>query len=172
MEGSTCCNEQFTFNVVDLDNVSYFKFHAAGGCVIFVIYILNGHLYISISYDCGKNWSKPLRLLSISGLVKAIYISSLEEQFVIVLMEEIKGGIHKSAVSGFIDSEKRSFFYKECSKDNIKGKLLDVSIGFRKLTDDPKKVESVDYKFARDGDQITVYCCGHGGCKISDFSQG
>ncbi|MEP6576473.1 MAG: hypothetical protein ABJB85_08610 [Nitrososphaerota archaeon] len=151
------------------------RFYTFGGTLILVVYIKDGVLYVSVSFDCGQHFIKPIRIGDIKGSVKDIQILSRENQFVIAVMEAIGNENHKRAISGWVDTEKHAFFHKECSTDLIKGSLLSISLGFRKYipkANEPAHTyESVDYKFVKIGDQITVYCCGHGGCQMSDFIQ-
>lgn len=158
--GTECCNVCFKFEGVNLEEVSYYKFHAAGGKKIMLVYLKDGHVYISISFDCGKTWLEPKTALEVAGKIEDIQFLTKDSQYVISLLESVSGRIDKRVIAGNIDFNNYTINYRECEKHEPKGKLLGVSLGFREKDD--KNEESVDYEFTEENGEICVECFGHG----------
>jgi len=166
--GNQCCGVCFKFDIVDVNEISNLTFYSAGGSVIIVTYVKDGKLYLSISFDCGQHFEKPIEVMEIGGIVMYTQILAKENQFVIVLMvaDEKNNTTVKKAVSGQIDRGKLTFNWKECVNHKVTGKLINIAAGFRPSRDPTTgKIdgeESVDfnYYFNENGD-VCLDCNGH-----------
>jgi len=166
--GEQCCGQCFVFKWEDLKKVANLRFYSAGGKIIIVTYEKDGRLYVSVSFDCGQSFLEPrIAIQEIGGSIKDIQIAAKDNQFVIALMindaESLKD--IKKAVSGTIESGKVDFSCKECVKHQVKGKLINIAVGFRPWYDpDKKKIdgeESVDFSYYFDNGRICLDCNGH-----------
>ena len=166
--GSNCCGVCFPLDIVNIEEVTNLMFYPAGGNVIIVTYVKDGKLYFSISFNCGLEWQNPIEVLNIGGKIKDMQINAKNKQFVIVLVvnDSITGKDVKKAVSGEIDQKNYKFECKECVKHEAKGRLINVSTGFRPwFNPDTKKVEgeeSVDFTYeVNENGEICLTCNGH-----------
>lgn len=165
--GNQCCGVCFKFDIVNVSEISNLTFYSAGGHVIIVTYVKDGKLLLSISFDCGQHFQKPIEVMSV-GEVTYTQISAKDNQFVVVLMvndPNTKTNM-KKAVSGQIDRGKLTFNCKECVNHVVKGRLINISAGFRPSLDPSTgKIdgeESVDfnYYFNEQG-EVCLDCNGH-----------
>jgi hypothetical protein len=180
-ETSECCGECFDFDVVNLDEVSDFKFYAGGGKIIIVVYVKDGSLFFSISYDCGKTFEPPEEITLIGGTVSNIDVLTKGDQFVVALKvneADTKKDV-KRVISGWIFGDKKTegisneykhskrnaFLYKPCAIPQRSGRFLNTSLSFRHYFDDKTGEdgeESVDHDFYLDDDgKICMDCNGH-----------
>ena len=180
---SDCCNQSFEFNIVNLHEVAKCSFYYAGGTNIIITYVKDDYLYFSISYNSGKIFEPPEKIMNIGGIVTDIQILSKEDQFVVALKiqnRESKEEI-KKAVSGWIYNEKRvgmaksssdfliskrnKFCYKPCTIQKNEGMLLNTSLSFRTYKNNitgELEEESVDHSFILGSDgKIIHQCQGH-----------
>lgn len=167
-EPSPCCGQCFPLPpfLMPLSGISHLQFYAAGGSIIIVTFVKNGRVFMSISFDCGNHFQDPIEILQIEGKVENIQILANVEKFVIGVLERDKSNqLCKRAVSGAIEKDKQTYAHKECEKFiPKKGRIVNVSFGFRKFAPDPKLYESVDYDFSIDDDEVCIECQGHGSC--------
>lgn len=167
--GRKCCGECFIFKWTDLTQVSNLRFYSAGESVIIVTYVKDGRLYVSVSFNCGGSFLEPRVVIpEIGGIIKDIQIAAKDNQFVIALMihDEKSFNDIKKAVSGTIESGKVDFSCKECVKHEVKGKLINIAVGFRPWYNPETKnlegEESVDYNYYfGDNGEICLDCNGH-----------
>jgi hypothetical protein len=163
--GSQCCNRAFKLPV-NRSEISDLRFYSAGGSTIIMVYVKDGYLYFSISFDCGQTWTEPKRFFQIGGTVNDINIASKDKHFVVALtIDDGKKNV-KKAISGEIDNANKVANPKECEKDQGEGELINVAVGFRPWTNkETGRIdgeESVDftYRFLPDG-RIQILCNGH-----------
>jgi hypothetical protein len=173
--GNQCCNRCFDFSLEGLENV---EFYAGEGSRILVTYTKDGSIYHAISFDCGRTFSDPRKIMDIKGKLREMKVLAKGNQFVVATLErEFKNDI-KRAVAGMIDPDKETFTFKECTRHQ-KDKILNLSLGFRPYDptgqqSEPKegseaeqnttpKEESVDHVFYMDENgKICMECHGHG----------
>lgn len=163
--GTQCCNSCFGFNRAGLQNV---KFYVAGGTVIVVTYTQGGTVYTRISFDCGATFSEPRQIMQLKGQFKTLEVLAKDNQFVVAIVESVSGKDVKRAVAGNIRANENDFDFRECDKprdyneDEIV-EVINVSLGFREMEDNPGREESVDYVFYRNPrGQTCLSCHGHG----------
>jgi hypothetical protein len=65
----------------------------------------------------------------------------------------------KETTSGSINAKEKSFSFKECNKTKINGKILNISLPFRKH--DSGRDQSVDYTFILQDNRINHCQEGH-----------
>ncbi len=168
-DGTLCCNAGFDFDFtgIDMDTLRFYVYE--GTKIILVVYVKNGTLYFSISFDCGQTFQDPKKILDIKGVIKDIQILASEDKFVIALKESVNGQNFKRAIRGVVDPKANKFVSKECTehKPAKKGQeIINVALGVRKWAGHEPECETVDYVFERDGNRINVVCQGHGTCKV------
>ena len=166
--GNQCCGVCFKFEYEDLQQVSNLKFYSVGETILIMTYVKDGNLYFSISFNCGQSFLKPRKVMEIGGTVKDIQISAKDKQFVVALMinDEITKKDIKKAISGTIDQQNYTFDCKECVKQEVKGKLINIAVGFRPWYNPSSKTiegeESVDFNYYFDDNgEICLECNGH-----------
>lgn len=167
-DGTLCCGAsfQFDFTGIDPSTVRFYAFEDTR--IILVVYVKNGTLYFSISFDCGETFLDHKKILDIKGVIKDIQILASEDKFVVALKESVNGQDFKRAISGVIDVKANKYVSKECTehKPAKKGQeIINIALGVRKWAGHDE-CETVDYVFERDGNTISVMCEGHGTCKV------
>jgi hypothetical protein len=190
-----CCGECFDFKLADLEKDLVF-FYYAGENTIIVAFVKDGDLFFSISYDCGHNFDKSVGPIPVGGNVTNLQIAAKDFQFVIAFLvkDTETGKLIKKAISGWYKSEhvypqwqnyyKMSesgrFCYKPCAVNAKAGRLNNVSLSFRKLSEtdsssistgdgkggnassDNNLEESVDHNFyVDDNGKVCMDCNGH-----------
>jgi hypothetical protein len=166
-----CCGTKFKFTIENLSEISNVTFYAVPETkTIIVVYIKDGALYFSISYDCGHTFEDPRRVMDIAGTVKDIQIQTKGDQFVVAL--KLNDGKSKEdikkAISGWLHNDQTKFFVKECiptKKEKPPGSLVNTSVSFRNYfvsETNERGEESVDNSFYLDDDgYIRMDCEGH-----------
>jgi hypothetical protein len=147
------------FDLVDLSKATDVRFFAGNGSRIFVVYIKDSILYFSISFDGGKTFSSSVKLFTLEGTVGDIQFLEKDDQFVIALKETISNQDYKRAISGSLSTKEKSFSFKECNKTKINGKLLNISLSFRKH--DSGRDQSIDHTFILQDNKINHCQEGH-----------
>jgi hypothetical protein len=171
-DGTLCCGASFQFDFTGIDPSSVRFYAFEGTRIILVVYVKDGALYFSISFDCGETFQEPKKILDIKGDIKDIQILASEDKFVVALKESVKGQDFKRAISGVIDPKAKNYVSKECTEYQPAKKgqeIVNVALGVRKWEghNDPMvECETVDYVFIRDGNTISLECQGHGSCKV------
>ena len=189
-----CCGQCFDFTLADLENDMVF-FYYAGDNTIIVAYVKDGDLFFTISYDCGQNFETPSGPIPVGGTVINLQIAAKDFQFVIAFLvkDSETGQIIKKAISGWYRSdrvykewqgnykmsESGNFCYKPCAVSGKKGRLNNLSLSFRKVsntgspsssmgdggvnvTTNSNLEESVDHNFYVDENgQVCMDCNGH-----------
>jgi hypothetical protein len=163
-DGTLCCGATFQFDFTGIDPATVRFYAFEGTHIILVVYVKDGILYFSISFDCGKTFHEPKRLAEVRGMIKEIQILASEDKFVVAFKESIKGQDSKRAISGEIDARAETFVSKECIEYQPKGReIINVALGIRKLLGGhDNECETVDYVFIRDGNTMSLECQGHG----------
>jgi hypothetical protein len=166
--GNHCCGVCFKFDIVNVNEISNLTFYSAGGNVVIVTYVKDGKLYLSVSFDCGTHWQKPVLVMDVGGTVNHTQILAKENQFVIVLMinDSITKQNVKKAVSGEINRANASIKWKECVKNSGKGKIINISAGFHPSRNPNNgKIDgesSVDFTFYfNDNGDVCLECNDH-----------
>ncbi len=147
------------FDLIDLSKATDVRFFAGNGSRIFVVYIKDSILYFSISFDGGKTFSSSKKLFTFEGTAGDIQFLEKDDQFVIALKETISNQDYKRAISGSLNTKEKSFSFKECNKTKIDGKLLNISLSFRKH--DSGRDQSVDHTFILKDNRINHCQEGH-----------
>jgi hypothetical protein len=166
-DGTLCCGAEFQFNFdgIDPGSVRFYAFE--GTRIIIVVYIKDGKLYFDISFDCGRTFQGPKKMVDIQGQVKDIQILASEDKFVVALKESVKGQDSKRAISGVINAKDQSYISKECTEYQPKKKeITNIALGIRKWAGHDGECETVDSVFIRDGNTMSLECQGHGSCKV------
>jgi hypothetical protein len=163
-DGTLCCGAEFQFDFTGIDPAMVRFYAFEGTRIILVVYIKDGTLFFSISFDCGKKFHEPKSIVEIRGIVKDIQILASEDKFVVAFMESIKGQDSKRAISGVLDANAETFVSRECVEYQPKGReIINVALGIRKMpTGHDGECETVDYVFIRDGNTMSLECQGHG----------
>lgn len=146
-----CCGSRFRFEYEDLrslrPNVSIRPIGIRG---ILILYVKDGKLYYSVSFDCGKTFSEPIVLFELGGTLVSIQIDSRERDVVVGLLisDNQSNQSVKKAATGEI-TEDGKLYLRECTKQPITDNPLSVSVGFRPWvnpeTNKSDGIESVDY---------------------------
>lgn len=163
--GNQCCNRSFTLPV-NRSEISDLRFYSAGNAVIIMVYVKDGYLYFSISFDCGQTWSEPQKHFQVGGTVQDINIASGKANVVVALTISDGKRTFKKAISGDIDNLKKEIKPKECEKDEGEGELINISVGTRPWknpnTNQIEGDETVDftYRFLPNG-KVQIICSGH-----------
>lgn len=167
---SGCCGTRFKLDIEDINEISNPTFYAVPESkTIIIVYVKEGNLYFSISYNCGETFEEPRRVLDVGGTVKDIQILTKGDQFVVALKVNdgtSKGDI-KKAISGWMHNDRDKFFVKECipTKQKPEGSLVNTSVSFRDYflsETNEQGEESVDYSFYLDEEgYIKMDCEGH-----------
>jgi hypothetical protein len=168
-DGTLCCDESFEFDFtgINLDTVEFYPIENTR--TIVMIFIKDGGLYLTISFDCGQTFEEPRKIADVnSEAIKDIQLLANEDQFVVAVKERIGDQDYKRAFSGMINANLRNFTFRECPRSRAaqKGGALKIALGFRKYkpTSDEsatEECESVDYKFFIEGNTVNIECCGH-----------
>jgi hypothetical protein len=164
-DGSLCCGQSFNFDFTGIDPTTL-NFYAIGDTkIILVVFVKDGSLHLSISFDCGHTFEQYKKITELKGTLKDVQILASPEQFVIAIKESVEKQDYKRAISGKLNTNEKNYSFKECVTYSAKGQILNVALGFRKFEAQPDQCESVDYVFIRDGNTVSLECQGHGGCK-------
>ena len=106
--------------------------------------------------------------MQLKGELKTLEVLAKDNQFVVAIVESVSGKDVKRAVAGNIRANENDFDFRECDKprdyneDEIV-EVINVSLGFREMEDNPGREESVDYVFYRNPrGQTCLSCHGHG----------
>lgn len=150
----------FKFDIVDLKDTCNIRFYQASGSNILVVFVKDGNLYLSVSYNHGEGFDEPQKVMDIAGEVKDIQILSKGNQFVIAILERISDQDRKRTITGYINNEKQTFFFRLCPKQEVKGEIMNISLSFREYRSGV--YESVDHIFYRNRGQVCVHSMGHG----------
>ncbi len=146
--------------MVDLSKATDVRFFAGNNLRILVAYIKDSINYFSISFDgCGKTFKSPIKLFTFEGTVRDIQFLKKDDQFVIALKETISNQDYKRAISGSLSTKENSFSFKECNKTKINGKLLNISLSFRKH--DSGRDQLIDHTFILQDNRINHCQEGH-----------
>lgn len=141
------------------------NFYASQDGVIVANYVHDGHLYMAVSYDCGKTFSDAMKLMLIENEMKKFDILVKGDQFVISVLEINKETEHqvKKAVSGWLTRETNSFTHKECVRfsPELGETIINVSLGFRKSSTVQNAIESVDHVFTKRENIVSIKIQGH-----------
>jgi hypothetical protein len=147
----------FNFDLTGLRNV---MFHAADDETIFVTYVRDEYLHLSVSFDRGVNFIQSEKILQIEGALDDVKLLAKDNQFVVAIKETISATDHKRAVAGWTFPEQRTFKFKECIESKVEGKIVNISLGFREIAQG--KYESVDYVFFLNGEgKVGLVATGH-----------
>jgi hypothetical protein len=160
----SCCNESFSLDIFPSGSTDWYFYATQDGAIV-VTYVYNGHLYMAVSYDCGKTFTNTMQLMKIEGQIKKFNILAKGDQFVISVLEK-NGGANqeiKKAVSGWFTRDNNSFTHKECVKYTPQPDetIINVSLGFRISSTVENAIESVDYVFVKRGNIVSILCQGH-----------
>ena len=162
-DGDLCCGAEFQFDFTGIDPATVRFYAFEGTRIILVVYIKDGVLYFSISFDCGKTFQEPKSIVEVRGIIKDIQILASEDKFVVAIKESLKGQDFKRAISGKIDSRAETCVSRECIEYRPEGsEIINVALGIRKSPGGQDECETVDYVFIRDGNTISLECQGHG----------
>jgi hypothetical protein len=147
----------FHFDRTGLERLS---FYAVNNDIIMAIYIKDGFVRLSISFDGGSSFGNDEGLLKLAGELRDLQVLTRSNQFVMGILESYAAADHKRAVAGWIFPEEKRFRFKECTETEIQGKIVNISLGFRET--EPGKFESVDYVFHlnREG-RVAMLATGH-----------
>jgi hypothetical protein len=149
----------FKFDIADMKDITNLKFYTNGGNNMLVIYAKQHDVYLSVSRNYGQSFDQSQKVMETSGEIVDVQMLMKNDQFVIAIQEKISGVHHKRTISGWINDENDSFWYKLCPRQEIKGELLNVSLSFREVA--PGRYESVDHLFYRNKDDVCVESMGH-----------
>lgn len=146
-----CCGVRFRFPYEDLRSLRpNISIRPIGTHGILIMYVKNGKLYYSLSFDCGKFFSEPQIIFEIEGTVISMQINDRDNDVVVGLLifDNKRGTTYKKAATGEIKNN-RELVLKECTKPVITENPISVSVGFRPWvnpeTDQFDDYESVDY---------------------------
>lgn len=151
--------QEFRFDRSGLERLS---FYAVNNDIIMAVYVRDGFIHLSISFDGGLNFGNDEGLLRLAGELRDLQILTRTNQFVMGTLESYAGSDHKRAVAGWIFPEEKRFRFKECTETEIQGKIINISLGFRET--EPGKFESVDYVFhlnEEDSSRVVMSATGH-----------
>ena len=82
-----------------------------------------------------------------------------DDQIVISLKETISDQDYNRSISGLLNGKEKSFSFKEFIKAKINGKILNISLSFRKH--DSGRDQSVDHTFILQDNRINHCQEGH-----------
>jgi hypothetical protein len=147
----------FNFDLTGLKNVT---FHAANDDTILVTYVKDGSLHLSVSFNRGIQFVQAEKILQIKGDLNDVQVLAKDTQFVVAIKETVSDTAHKRAVAGWMFPKEGAFRFKECTESRVEGKIVNISLGFREISEG--KYESVDYVFYLDnGGRVSMVATGH-----------
>jgi hypothetical protein len=171
-----CCGTKFRFEYEDLrslrPNISIRPIGIRG---ILIMYVKDGKLYYSVSFDCGKTFSEPQVIFDINGTVLTMQIDDKDKEVVVgllILDDKTRQTVKKAATGEITDDGRLDL--RQCAQPVLTDNPLSVTVGFRPWlnpkTNQLDGYESVDYvsqivtsndKDEGKGSWIKLDCHGH-----------
>ena len=148
-----------SFRHENFKDISKQQFYTTETCLI-TTFLKNDGLYMSVSYDNGKNFSEPKKIIKdIRGIVTDIQILTNNEKFVMAFKEVTSSKQYKRAVSGLLNSKEKQFVTKPCERLEVDGEITNIQLLFRQ--NEVGEMISWDYTWWKIGDQMCLNCQPH-----------
>ena len=171
-----CCGSRFRFEYEDLRSLRpNISIRPIGTHGILIMYVKDGKLYYSVSFDCGKTFSEPKVIFEVNGTVMSIQIDDKDRDVVVGMLifdNKTRQPIKKAATGELTDDGELDM--RECTKPIITDDPISVTVGFRPWVNPENNqldgYESVDYvcqvvntddKEKDKGPLIRLDCHGH-----------